>query len=281
MLTAIRGGGWIGIAVGVLNKILNPLKEVQEKVDRLLNQGNDLVTNAEQFNTTAGKLFKLQTFAKANLLEPDQLFDMMRKFQSAVAQAEADPKKASAVRAYVGQKDIGDAFFEFIQSLNTLDRNAQVKVQEEVFGGKATLRMADFLRSDFKKLEKDLRLGPADLYTGDFQRLAGLSVVDNINKARVEAEGDIIQSRLIGGNVISARDRQRQRDVDQDVKRIQSYDSINNLNEKFDRLLKLAEDGLTALGTLVGRIESATSGFKLPRVMRNAIQDYKPEWETK
>jgi hypothetical protein len=279
LLTAIRGGGWIGIAVGALNKILNPLKETQATIDRLLNQGNDLVTNAEQFNTTAGKLFKLQTFAKATGVEESQLFDMMRRFQSAVSQAEADPTKKTSVSQFVGASDMADAFFEFIQSLNKMERNQQVLVQREVFGEKQTLRMADFLRSDFERLTKTLGLGSSDRYTKTFERSSGLAVLDRELRARRESKADVAMAKEITEGIIRARDAQGQRDLDQERKRIKSYEDLDAINSKFDTLIKGVENGLSMLGKLTIALEKILGESKISKWLRGVAKDYKGPWE--
>ena len=40
----IKGGGVAGIAIALIDKLLNPLKEVQEAIDRSLSKGDDLAT---------------------------------------------------------------------------------------------------------------------------------------------------------------------------------------------------------------------------------------------
>src|SRR5687767_8200002 len=65
----LTGGGIAGLALGLIDKLLNPLKDVQEAIDRSLKDSDDLVTNAKQFDTTAGKLAKLVALGKSTGLE--------------------------------------------------------------------------------------------------------------------------------------------------------------------------------------------------------------------
>ena len=73
LLEVITGGGVAGLALGIIDKLLNPLKETQDAIDRMLVQGNDIVTNAKQFGTTAGKLARLQALGKSVGLDPESL----------------------------------------------------------------------------------------------------------------------------------------------------------------------------------------------------------------
>ena len=175
LVATLTGGGVAGLALGLIDKLLNPLKETQEAIDRVLAQGDDVVTNAKQFNTTAGKLFKLQQLAKSTGLDASQLDLLITKFQTAVAEAEADPNKQSAVRQFVGEKDTAEGFFKFIQSLQRLDKNAQVRAQQEVFGEKQILKMADFLNTDFAKQSALIGGRSAEEFTPGLEKLGELN----------------------------------------------------------------------------------------------------------
>lgn len=274
MMTALRGGGAVGMAIGALNRILNPLQATQEAIDKLLNQGNDLVTNAQQFNTTAGKLFKLQTFAQATGLEDTQLFDMMRRFQRAVAEAEARPNQASSVRAFVGSNDMAEAFFEFVQSLNKLDRNQQVLVQREVFGERATLRMADFLRADFEKLGQRLGLRGSEQYTGRFERASGLAELDRELRARREAESAFSQAGELSEAVIRQRDIEARKQEDQNRKRIQSYEDLNTIQERMNTVIRQMENLLTMAGRAISRLDDLTNKITDSRIIRGIFDSW-------
>jgi methyl-accepting chemotaxis protein len=89
IMSVLKGGGILGTATFFLDKILNPLKEVQESIDKTLKSGDDLKTYAKQFNTTAGNLARLQAFGKATGLDADSLRTILEKFQSSVAQSGA------------------------------------------------------------------------------------------------------------------------------------------------------------------------------------------------
>lgn len=252
---AFKGGAILGLATTLIDKVLNPLKEVQEAIDKTLKTSDDLATNAEQFNTTVGKLAKLVTLAKATGLDETSLYTLINKFQGAVAQAEADPTNPqnSAVKNYVGQKDSVDAFYSFITQLQKMDKNQQLLIQAQVFGEKQILKMADFLQqgeAGFKNLAK---------ITG-VDRVSTKAVTKNIsgtarnaNLAEALGSGREFQDLLKKGGVINesmirARDKSERLALEKENKLIKSYNDLAVISDTSAQLLGVVQDGVTEFG---------------------------------
>src|SRR5690606_31986576 len=85
LASVIKGGGIAGIGLALIDKVLNPLKEVQDAIERTLKANDDVATNAKQFETTAGKLSKLIALGQATGLESEDLYKLISKFQGSVA----------------------------------------------------------------------------------------------------------------------------------------------------------------------------------------------------
>lgn len=255
--SALAGGGLLGLAVGVIEKILNPLKETQEAMDRIMKQGDDVVTNAKQFGTTAGKLFKLQQLAASTGLDADALYMLINKFQNTVAEAQADPKKQTSVRAFVGQKDTAESFFTFIQSLQKLqskDPNKALLVQQEVFGEKQILKMADFLGTDFAKQLKLIRAQPAENYTPGLEKIGELNDLTDALTARRTLTDTMTKSRLMNKGMVYSRDQQLKVELDRENQKIASYKSLAAIALGSDKIIGLIEKGLLALTDLGAKV---------------------------
>lgn len=249
LVGALAGGGIVGAALGIVERIVNPIKDVQEAIDKTLKTADDIVTNAKQFDTTVGKLTKLIAIAKSTGLEEDNLYMLINKFQNAVAEAAADPNKETSVRKFVGQKDTVDAFFGFIQSLQKLgekDKGAQLRVQQEVFGEKQTLKMADFLQTDFAKQMVKIRALPASNYDR-VEKLGALNDrTDELGAARF-LEDMLKKSQIINESMINARDRQLKMELEQENYRIGTYKELMALNMLTTKSLQLIERSLSEM----------------------------------
>ncbi len=118
-------GSIIGISLGLLAKILNPLQAIEDKIKDLMGQGTDLRDMASRFNTSTGNIQRLQSIGQSLGVKPEELRDMMTKYAQAVEKARIellDPstEMSSASRAvaqFVDMQDMAESFFAFTQSL--------------------------------------------------------------------------------------------------------------------------------------------------------------------
>lgn len=259
-----KGGGIAGIALALIDKILNPLKETQDAIDRILKQGDDLVTNAKQFGTTAGKLFKLQQLAASTGLGEDNFFMLLSKFQSSVAEASADPSLDSSVRNYVGREDMADAFFEFIQQLQKMNKNDQVLVQQQVFGEKQILKMADFLGTDFNQLTKELgnvfKIS-SDTYTKAFEKTGGLSDTADMFKAQRAMQDALDKSKVVNMDQVRQMNESAKLEQQRETERISSYKNLQAISDTTTKIFTLIESGLNILGGFINKITPMISSM--------------------
>lgn len=251
-------GGLLGAAIALVDKILNPLKEVQEAIDRSLKTSDDIATNARQFETTTGKLFKLIQIGKATGLEQEGLFTLLTKFQGAVAQARNNPndESVSAVRNFVDQKDTTEGFFNFIQSLQKMTKDQQVLVQTQIFGEKQILKMADFLQSDFPKLFKETRLDQvsSDTFGKSIDKQANLNDLADVLTVRRENTDVIAKGKTITEGMIMARDNSERIALQKENERIKSYNDLATINDTSMKIMGLVETGVAQLGKLISTL---------------------------
>jgi hypothetical protein len=255
-----KGGGLAGVLLGLIDKILNPLQETKEAIDRMLNSSDDLATNAQQFNTSTGKLTKLVQLAKATGLDQDNLFQLLSKFQGAVAEASADPNAPSAVRNFMGE-DTAEEFFNFIQSLQKMEKNQQRLVQENVFGEKQVLKMADFLQQDFPKLLAATGLDKiqAAKLGASIDKMAGLKDLEDILSVRRETQDFQTKGSMINESMIRQRDASARLELEKENSRIKSYNDLATISDTTTKIFGLIETGVAMIGKFIGFITPAVN----------------------
>lgn len=255
MVKMFKAGGPIAIALGLIAKLLNPLQEVQEALDRALQTSADIATNAKQFGTTEGNLAKLTAIGRAKGIEDSQLYELISKFQGAVAKSQADPEADSYVKNFVGFEDMAEGFFQFIQSIQKLDKNQQIMIQRDIFGEKQVLKMASFLQEqDFAGMIKRMGIKDGSSYTGAIQKtdqLANLN--DELNAARwlrdINDKGRIVNEDMIRGRARSEElNRQREN------QRLSQFQNLQNISDSMGKIMQTLEQGLGLLGGFVPTI---------------------------
>lgn len=257
LVSAFKGGGIAGAALGLIDKLLNPLQEVQESIDRTLKTSDDLATNAEQFNTTTSKLYKLTALAKSQGLDNDNLFMLITKFQTAVAQSKANPNdnSVSSVREFGGE-DTADEFFSFITSLQKMDKNTQLLIQQQVFGEKQILKMAEFLQSDFPQLFKDTQLDKIDdnKFNAVVRKGADLEGLDQQLAVARDTKRIFQNGGAINESMIRAKDKSERIAMEKEAQRIKSYTDLAALSDTTTQIMTLVDKGVGMLGSFIPTI---------------------------
>ncbi len=264
IMNVIKGGGATAAILGIIDKILNPLKEVQEAIERTLKTSDDIATNAKQFNTTTGKLFKLVQLAKAAGLEQADLFQLLTKFQGTIAQAKLNPKDPanSSVKNFIKDKDTADSFFQFIQELQKMDKNSQVLVQQQVFGEKQILKMSDFLNQDFPKLLRMTGLNKGSENFGkSIDKMANLNDLADILTVKRENNDVIQKAKIINEGMIRARDAAEKAALARENNRIKAYENLQAITTTVDRIMTAVEEVLNQLGRFFKFIEPAVNKY--------------------
>lgn len=254
LISTLKSGALLSVATTLIDKVLNPLKEVQEAIDKTLSRGDDLATYAAQFETTAGNLARLQAFGRATGLDPEGVRMLLGKFQASVARATVDPSKESAVSAFVGRTDTAESFFEFVQSMQKLDAVSRSLVQQEVFGEKQILKASEFLNADFAKLTKLIGGPSAQELTVAINKISESADKSDIMAAGRENTDLVNKSKLIGDNTILGIEQGIRKDLERENKRLANFDDLKKISMATDKMVKSLEDAYLTLAPVLGQL---------------------------
>lgn len=270
IINIFRGGGWLGAAMVLIDRILNPLKEVNDSIDRMLQASDAIATNATHFNTTTGRLLKLTSLAKSTGLDENSLFMAMNRYQGAIAEAAADPNRPSAVRQFVGIEDTAEGFFEFIQSLKKMTTNERQLVQMEVFGERQILKMAEFLQLDFAKRYSEL--GFNDMRTDKLSKatdhLAGLEDYQAVLRTKTGIQDMFNKSGIINKGMIESQDQQERRKLQKTNVDMANYNNLAKVAKASDLIIEQVQKATIGIGTLVIEVAELVGSIKKTRAWR-------------
>ena len=270
---AILGGGIAALGLSVIDKLINPLKAVNEHIDSIFQRAEDLTSQAQQFGTTTGALLRLQTIGKGSGVDAETLSGLLVKFQDALVQARANPGQPSAVANFAGEKDTADAFFKFLRGLQGTNELNRGLALQEVFGTRKELSISKFLTGN---LDQKLA-ATSGINTGvATANIANATKVGDLNKqkqAAVDAVAFQKQSGQLNNDIALAREREAKRQADLESQQLAGYKAMQNTDEGVNKILDLmnklllvANNGLSKVVNLSEAV-SKLSGSRFFRLI--------------
>lgn len=129
-LKSVIKGSFLGISLGLIAKLLNPIEALEDKIKKLMGEGTDIRDLADKLGTTPGQLKELQDVSHTLGVTPDQFKDMLTKYAAAIEKAREEvqnpfqePSASTiAVKQFTGEKDIAKSFTDFLSSLQAVGK---------------------------------------------------------------------------------------------------------------------------------------------------------------
>lgn len=241
------------LGLAVLSKVLNPLKEASEILDRMLNRGDDAATFAEEFGSDPGKLLRLEAIGTAKGLDQATLRRLLLAFQSELAAErhnQANPNnKISTVapgllKNFVGETDVAEGFFKFVQAMQALSPDERTNAQQLLFGEKLRGKASEFFNS------KDFRGILNELPTADDLARAALGLAELSDKrdrqtAVREAQDIINKERLANEGMIDAIDRGERQRLKSEDESLRQFTDLQNVSEAMNQLVVMGKGFVT------------------------------------
>lgn len=271
MKGAMKLGPLAAVAGVFLAKLLNPLQKAEEIIDRILNKGDDAMTNADEFGADPGKLLRLEALGQTKGLDAETLRTLLGKFQSALAQEQEkakNPKEPKGVlREFVNEKDTAQAFFTFIQSIQKLEKSRQVVVQSEVFGDKIRGKASEFFNAtDFAEILA--KLPASETLSGAAKKTGELADRKDLDAAIRMTEDFVNKARLVNESMVADIDKAERLKMKSEDETLKRYDdlkstsiAVQELTAKFDAF---ATDMISKTAPLLLQaIEELTKGVTI------------------
>ncbi len=280
--SALLGGGITATVVGIIDKLLNPLKEAKEQLDNVLKKSDDLVTFAKEFHSTTGRLFNLQSLAAAKGVDPDTLNTMLQKFQGAVSEAIKDPHKQTSVRAFaINGQDNVEAFVKYITEVAKLrvkNPAAADIAEQEIFGEKFINKSSEFVNANLDELAKRLHLPNAVAASNLIDHAGKLSDENSVFDTKRGIGKFLTQAGSLNDGTIVANQKNLIGQDKRDIERLSGFTALASIDTSVNKIVFAMEKGMIEfekhLVTGLGNVEKMT--WNLDTIMKVIAKAYGP-----
>lgn len=267
-LSATAMGAALAGALGAA--MLNPIKEVEEKVKQLLDLGAENKMTAEDLGTTAGKLMQLQAVSKAKGLDVGTLNNMLENFQT--KRLEAQEKKALGQSLSADEVlltslsgDTIDAFYQLNRSLKEMDLKDRSRITNEVLGGQQRGATKRFLESDWNQEIRNLGIPGQNVLNASTNKLDKMAARDRQADVRRELNEYVNTARHSNlGAIVDTGNKREDAQAERIQNQMDAYKNLSQVRDGVDKVSegidKIVSELGTAIPTMVKGFQWITSG---------------------
>lgn len=294
-LKNILRGSIFGVSLALINKILNPLKEIEDKIKALTGESTDLTDLADRLGTRSGTLANLNSIAIAGGAKPEELLEAIKTFADKFETAKFEfsnpdktvfPSETSYLLKDLVEKnnpDILQNFLEYVGGLQAVSERQNIRGQKEVFGSVATGGLGRFFKlNNLGAVADAMALPNSAKLSEEIDRVSGITALQRSKDEGDKARDFLRKLGLIGTgtlNAVSASDSQERQD---DFESMSGYLSNKPGSDAFKNIGKSLENIGTLLGRLVGLLEPITKNLPAitnpNRDWRKTIKDALHPW---
>lgn len=259
LLKALVGGGVITAALSAINRLLNPLEEIEDRIKALLGQSDSISDSAEKFGTTAGQFFKLQQLGHAAGLDDAGLKELLTKFKDAqdlakkeIANGGDEHRSTVAIRQFANEKDVASALFRVLQDMQTQSKDVRESNQRAIFGDKLSGSARRFADSDFSGVSKKLGVENSDQLNEAFKKTGDISNLNRALEARRNVEGFLNQSKNVTPELVEAIDKIQTATANREAQQLGAIQNLEKAAVTIDAIKGLVDSGLNQVERLFG-----------------------------
>lgn len=269
-------GSVIGISLGLLAKLLNPLNELEDRIKKLLGQGEDAKELANKIGATPGELQFAQFRANALGIPTDKFNELITAFSKVVdaQQQEVDERKKKKIGGdpLVSQDNRLKGFQRALLIIDDLMKTDPAKArifQRELFGDTLSGNEKKLFDPTFKREIFGNRYNVIDKLNSANNKLNTQNERYTEGSAKQNLQDFIRSANAVTPGVISGTLSNQQRDLNKDFKELTQYQILKNAADQVQEIVDI-------LNGIKGYIFQALSWLKENGVtISNAVKLFK------
>jgi len=242
--------GTAGLIAGVVGTLAtNPFEKINENLNNITAQADEIATRANQFGVTTQKYAELKSVASSVGLDPSKaLMEFADMLQEAKLFMAGDKTKNDALVNFIREKDLVDAFYAFIKSVNKLDATQRGVEVSKIFGNRLEDKLAEFLQIpnlEIRKRQTRSKGVTQQAIGKGIDKLAALEDIQALNRAKLQNDLFVKGARAISNGTMNAQAQQERQKMLREVSQLSQFEIFANLATTQERMAT-SIDGIRA-----------------------------------
>lgn len=300
-LRAVIKGSFLGISLGLISRLLNPIEALEDKIKKLLGEGTDVQELAEKFGSTPGQVRQIQDVAHTLGVTPDQFKDMITKYSAAIEKGReelANPftersEATIALKQFVEEKDIVKSFTNFLSSLKAAGEGqgtvldlghgekrqltgmqSRQRIEKEIFGEAQTGATRRLIESNIPDVAKAIKEPDLNTLNQAFNKASNLANQKRVLDVQNQTQDFVNATNKLTGKMVADMAIAERLDLDRETRQLESYEDLRKAANGIEQVKGVLQDvsniGAKAIGYL-GEVSTFIISLKNSRLFRGMI----------
>lgn len=269
--------GAVGMLGTALSALLNPLAELNDKINNTLSKARDIKQNAAAYGTSVQELAAIQGYARGAGISDEALNTALSRMQVLIGQAAAG--EDNVLSNYKDETNMAKVFYNVMNQLSQMENPTErARMASEIFGTRGITQLNPLISGGFdaKQMNEFLKGVNLNQYAGAVENLSNKENLQSQLAFQRDIADVITKANTITESTIRAQDKNEKTRLAMENKQLQSYESISAIDSKLKEIMTQIQELSRLAAYAVPWIEKGVSGVNM---LITAIGNLKDDWK--
>lgn len=266
------GKAWKGLKIGsgiaamgtALAALLNPLAQLNERINTTLDKAGNIKDRAQGAGTDIKSYLALQGYAASKGINEETLQQALSRMQVLVGEAKAGNE--NALSNYAGETDMARVFYNVMNNIAKVQDPAQrAKLASDVFGQRAVAQLGPlvtegFVAEDFQKLLQGVDLNKAQAAVLGLDAKGDQQAVLQFKR---DVDDLIQKNKVITPETIKMQDANARATLKLEDAQLAAYSSLSTIETSIIEIKALLSNIYLLLSPAINIIKKSLEGLSM------------------
>ena len=256
--------GAVGMLGTALSALLNPLAELNDKINNTLSKARDIKQNAAAYGTSVQELAAIQGYARGAGISDEALNTALSRMQVLIGQAAAG--EDNVLSNYKDETNIVKVFYNVMNQLSQMENPTErAKMAADIFGTRGITQLNPLISSGFdqKQFNEFLKGVNLSQYAGAVDKLSGMENLQSQLAFQRDIADVITKANTITESTIRAQDKNEKTRLELENSQIKTYETAAAIDNTLQELKLLISNMSVITSKMLPLVNKSAEGIEL------------------